>query len=191
MDLKGSKTEKNLLKSFAGESQARNRYTYFSGVAKNEGYVQISAIFSETADNESIHAKRMFKFLESGSALEITASYSAGRMGKTAENLEASAAGENEEHTLLYPSFAKTAREEGFDKVDEMYENISVAEQQHEKRYRALLANVKNGTVFKKDKPVTWRCSKCGFIHTNTEALAHCPACNHPQAHFEILAENW
>jgi rubrerythrin len=188
--VKGTKTEKNLLASFAGESQARNRYTYFASVAKKEGFVQISNIFSETADNESEHAKRMFKFLEGG-MVEITASYPAGKISITAENLAASAAGEHEEHTLLYPGFAKTAQEEGLPEVAAMYKSISVAEAQHEKRYRGLLANVENGTVFKKDKKVVWRCANCGYVHEGTEAPKNCPACNHPQAHFEVLAENW
>jgi rubrerythrin len=188
--IKGSKTEKNLLGSFAGESQARNRYSYFASVAKKEGYVQISNIFEETADNEKEHAKRMFKFLEGG-MVEITASYPAGKIGATAENLAASAAGEHEEHTLLYPGFAKTAMEEGFPEVASMYKSISVAEAQHEKRYRGLLANIENGKVFKKDGKVMWRCSNCGYIHEGVEAIKNCPACNHPQAHFEVLAENW
>jgi len=188
--LKGSRTEKNLCASFAGESQARNRYSYFASVAKKEGFVQISNIYTETADNEKEHAKRMFKFLEGG-MVEITASYPAGKIGTTAENLEASANGEQEEHTLLYPSFAKTAREEGYPEVAIMYESISVAEKQHEKRYRGLLANVKNNTVFKKDGKVYWRCANCGYIHEATDAPKMCPACLHPQEHFEVLAENW
>jgi rubrerythrin len=188
--IKGSKTEKNLLASFAGESQARNRYTYFASAAKKEGFAQISNIFEETADNEREHAKRMFKFLEGG-MVEITASYPAGKIGITAENLAASAAGEHEEHTLLYPGFAKTAQEEGFSEVAAMYKSISVAEAQHEKRYRALLSNIEKGKVFKKDGKVFWRCSNCGYIHEGIEAPKNCPACNHPQAHFEVLAENW
>jgi rubrerythrin len=188
--VKGSKTEKNLLTSFAGESQARNRYTYFASAATKEGFVQIGNIFGETADNEKEHAKRMFKFLEGG-MVEITASYPAGKIGTTAENLAASAAGENEEWTLLYPAFAKTAREEGFAEVGAMYDSVSVAEAQHEKRYRALLANIEQGKVFKKATKVKWRCANCGYIHEGTEAPKLCPACNHPQAHFEVLAENW
>ena len=188
--IKGSKTEKNLLTSFAGESQARNRYTYFASVAKKEGFVQISNIFEETAGNEREHAKRMFKFLEGG-MVEITASYPAGKIGATAENLAAAAAGEHEEWTLLYPGFAKTAQEEGFSEVAAMYKSISVAETQHEKRYRALLSNIEKGKVFKKDGKVFWRCSNCGYIHEGAEAPKNCPACNHPQAHFEVLAENW
>jgi rubrerythrin len=188
--LKGTKTEKNLCASFAGESQARNRYTYFASVAKKEDLIQISNIFTETADNEKEHAKRMFKFLEGG-MVEITASYPAGKIGTTAENLAASAEGEHEEWTIVYPGFAKTAQEEGFPEVASMYKAISVAEAQHEKRYRGLLANIEKGKVFKKDGKVYWRCSNCGYIHEATEAPKNCPACNHPQAHFEVLAENW
>ena len=188
--IKGSKTEKNLLTSFAGESQARNRYTYFASAAKKEGFIQVSNIFEETAGNEKEHAKRMFKFLEGG-MVEITASYPAGKIGTTAENLAASAEGEHEEWTLLYPGFAKTAQEEGFPEVTAMYKSISVAEAQHEKRYRGLLSNIEKGKVFKKDGKVFWRCSNCGYIHEGTEAPKNCPACNHPQAHFEVLAENW
>jgi rubrerythrin len=188
--LKGSQTEKNLCASFAGESQARNRYSYFASVAKKEGFVQIQNVFLETADNEKEHAKRMFKFLEGG-MVEITASYPAGKISTTAENLAASAAGEHEEHTLLYPSFAKTAREEGYPEVAVMYEAISIAEAQHEKRYNGLLANVAAGKVFKKDAKVVWRCANCGYIHKGTDALKMCPACLHPQEHFEVLAENW
>lgn len=188
--LKGTKTEKNLLASFAGESQARNRYTYFSSVARNEGYIQIADIFEETADNEKEHAKRMFKFLEGG-MVEITASYPAGKMATTAENLKAAAEGEHEEQTLLYPGFAKTAREEGFPKVAEMYEAIAVAERQHEKRYNDLLKNIQDNKVFKKDKSVKWRCNNCGYIHEGVEAPDTCPACLHPKKFFEVLAENW
>lgn len=188
--IKGTKTEKNLCASFAGESQARNRYSYFASIAKKEGYVQISGIFEETADNEKEHAKRMFKFLEGG-MVEITASYPAGKIGTTAENLAASAAGEHEECTVLYQGFAKTAQEEGFPEVATMYKTISVAEAQHEKRYRAMLANLEQGKVFKKDGKVYWRCANCGYIHEAIEAPKNCPACNHPQAYFEVLAENW
>jgi rubrerythrin len=188
--IKGTKTEKNLCASFAGESQARNRYTYFASAAKEEGYVQIANVFEETAGNETEHAKRMFKFLEGGT-VEITASYPAGKIGTTAENLAASADGEHEEHAELYPAFAKTAQEEGFADVATMYKMISVAEAQHEKRYRGLLANIEKGKVFKKDGKVYWRCSNCGYIHEATEAPKNCPACNHPQAYFEVLAENW
>ena len=188
--IKGSKTEKNLLTSFAGESQARNRYTYAASVARNEGFIQISNIFQETADNEKEHAKRMFKFLEGG-VVEITAAYPAGKIGTTAENLEAAAEGEYEEHSMLYPGFAKVAREEGFPGVAAMYDAVSNAEKQHEKRYRALLANVKQGKVFKKDQSVKWRCINCGYIHEGPEAPKMCAACNHEQKHFEIVAENW
>jgi rubrerythrin len=188
--IKGSKTEKNLLATFAGESQARNRYTYAASVARNEGFVQIANIFEETADNEKEHAKRMFKFLEGG-VVEITAAYPAGKIGTTAENLEAAAEGEYEEQSTLYPGFAKVAREEGFPAVAAMYDAVSNAERQHEKRYRALLANVKQGKTFKKDQTVKWRCINCGYIHEGPEAPKLCPACNHEQKHFEILAENW
>jgi rubrerythrin len=190
MGLKGSETEKNLLKAFAGESQARNRYTYFSGAARKEGYVQISNIFEETANQEKEHAKRFFKFLEGGD-LEIAAAFPAGKIGSTAENLKAAADGENHEHTKLYPEFAATAQKEGFADVAAAFEKISVAERQHEKRYRGLLANIKGGTVFKKPTEVVWRCLNCGYLHTGAEALELCPACLHPRAHFELLAENW
>ena len=188
--VKGTETEKNLLKSFAGESQARMRYTYFSSAAKKEGYVQIAQIFEETANQEKEHAKRMFKFLEGG-MLEITASYPAGVIGSTAENLKAAAGGENEEWTELYPSFAKTAREEGFEAVAKMYEAVCVAEKQHEKRYLGLLKNLEDGTVFKKNGKIVWRCLNCGYLHEGTDAPETCPACLHPQAYFEILGENW
>lgn len=188
--IKGTETEKNLLKSFAGESQARMRYTYFASIAKKEGYVQISSIFEETANQEKEHAKRFFKFLEGGD-LEITAAYPAGKMATTAENLLAAATGEHEEHSELYPAFAATARKEGFEEIAQAWEAISVAEKQHEKRYRDLLANIDNGTVFAKPQPITWRCRNCGYLHTGTEAPETCPACVHPQAHFEVLGENW
>lgn len=188
--IKGTETEKNLLKSFAGESQARTRYTYFASIAKKEGYVQIADIFEETADQEKEHAKRFFKFLEGGD-LEITAMYPAGKMGTTAENLLASAMGEEEEHAELYPAFAAVALKEGFPQIAAAWKAICVAEKQHEKRYRELLANIENGQVFKREKPVTWRCRNCGYLHTGTEAPELCPACIHPQAHFELLGENW
>ena len=188
--IKGTETEKNLLKAFAGESQARNRYTYFASVAKKEGLVQMADIFAETADQEKEHAKRFFKFLEGGD-LEITACYPAGRVGTTAENLEAAAAGEHEEWTELYPAFAAKAREEGFEAVAIVFEKICIAEKQHEKRYRDLLTNLNEGKVFKKDGKVMWRCRNCGYIHEAEEAPAMCPACAHPQAHFEVLGENW
>ncbi|MDD2478895.1 MAG: rubrerythrin family protein [Victivallaceae bacterium] len=188
--IKGTETEKNLLKSFAGESQARNRYTYFASVAKKEGYVQISNIFEETANQEKEHAKRMFKFLEGGD-LEITATYPAGKIGTTAENLAAAAQGENEEWTELYPAFANKAREEGFEAIALAYENIVIAEKQHEKRYLDLLKNINEGRVFEREESVTWRCINCGYLHEGKNAPKMCPACIHPQAHFEILGENW
>ncbi|EAT14532.1 rubrerythrin family protein [Desulfuromonas acetoxidans] len=188
--VKGTDTEKNLLKSFAGESQARTRYTYFSSIAKKEGFVQISDVFAETADQEKEHAKRFFKFLEGGD-LEITAMYPAGRMGTTAENLLAAATGENEEHTELYPAFADVAQQEGFPEIAAAYRAICVAEKQHEKRYRDLLANLESGQVFKRGESVVWRCRNCGYLHEGTEAPHLCPACIHPQAHFELLGENW
>ncbi|MGV8075145.1 MAG: rubrerythrin [Syntrophobacteraceae bacterium] len=188
--LKGTQTEQNLLKSFAGESQARNRYNYFGSAAKKEGYVQIADIFDETAAQEKEHAKRFFKFLEGGD-LEITACFPAGRIGTTAENLLAAAAGELEEHSVLYPDFAATARKEGFVELADIWDAVSIAERQHEKRYRELLANIKNGRVFKRDKEVTWRCRNCGYLHTGKEAPDTCPACDHPIDHFELLAENW
>ena len=189
-EIKGTETEKNLLKSFAGESQARNRYTYFASAAKKEGYVQISAAFAETADQEKEHAKRFFKFLEGG-CVEITASFPAGAIGTTAENLKAAAGGEHEEWSELYPAFAATAREEGFPAIATVFDMISVAEKQHEDRYLGLLKNVEAGTVFKKGEVTTWRCRNCGFVHEGEEALNACPACAHPQAYFEVLAENW
>lgn len=188
--VKGSRTEKNLLASFAGESQARNRYTYFASKAREEGYMQIADIFQETADQEKEHAKRFFKLLEGGD-LEITATFPAGAIGTTAENLAASAAGEHHEHTEMYPGFARVAREEGFEAAAMVWDAVSVAEKQHEKRYRGLLANVEAGTVFKRSAPVVWRCRNCGYLSTGTEAPKACPACAHPQAYFELLAENW
>ena len=190
MDLKGSETERNILTAFAGESQARNRYTYFASAAKKEGYVQISAIFEETANQEKEHAKRLFKFLKGGE-VEISAAFPAGVIGTTAENLKASAAGERHEHSEMYPGFAEVAREEGFEAIAKVFEAIAVAEKQHEKRYLGLLANIEARTVFKKDKPIVWRCRNCGYLHAGTEAPQLCPACAHPQAHFEVLAENW
>jgi len=190
MDLKGSKTEKNLLTAFAGESQARNRYTYAAGKARKEGFVQIAQIFEETANQEKEHAKRFFKFLEGGD-VEIQGAFPAGVIGTTAENLKAAAGGEHHEWTDMYPGFAKVAREEGFEAIAMVIDAISVAEKQHEKRYLGLLANVEAGTVFKKGAPVVWRCMNCGYVHEGTEAPASCPACAHPQAHFELLAENW
>ncbi len=190
MSLKGTQTEKNILTAFTGESQARNRYTYFASQAKKDGFVQISAIFTETADQEKEHAKRFFKFLEGGD-LEITATYPAGKMATTTENLLAAAMGENEEHTELYPAFAGVALKEGFPEIAAAWNAISVAEKQHEKRYRDLLANIENGRIFKREQPVTWRCRNCGYLHVGEEAVEQCPACIHPQAHFELLGENW
>lgn len=190
MSLQGTETEKNILKAFAGESQARNRYTYFSSKAKKDGLVQISNIFTETADQEKEHAKRLFKLLEGGQ-VEITDTYPAGVIGTTAENLQEAADGEKHEHTEMYPEFAAIARKEGFDKIADIFTAIAVAEKQHEKRYRALLKNLNEGKVFRKDNKVIWRCLNCGYIHEADEAPCVCPACAHPQAHFEILAENW
>ena len=188
--LKGTKTEKNLLTAFSGESQARNRYTYFSKKAKDEGYVQIANIFEETANQEKEHAKRLFKFLEGGE-VEITASFPAGVIGSTYDNLKEAEAGEHYEETEMYPGFAKVAREEGLEAIAMVFEAIAIAERQHEKRYRELAENVKNKTVFKRDKSVVWRCLNCGYIHDAAEAPQLCPACAHPQAHFELLGENW
>jgi rubrerythrin len=188
--LKGTQTEKNLLTAFSGESQARNRYTYFASKAKKEGYVQISEIFTETANQEKEHAKRLFKFLEGGE-VEITGAFPAGVIGTTLENLKDSAAGEHYEQTEMYPEFAKTAREEGFDTIASVFEAIAVAEKQHEKRYVDLAANIEAGIVFKRDEKVTWRCRNCGYLHEGSEAPEVCPACDHPQAHFELLGENW
>jgi len=188
--IKGTRTEQNLLKSFAGESQARNRYTYFAGVARKEGYIQIADIFEETANQEKEHAKRFFSFLEGGD-LEITACFPAGRTGSTAENLLASATGEYEEHSQLYPAFAAVAKDEGFPAIAALWTAVSVAEKQHEKRYRELLANVEAGRVFARDRDVVWRCRNCGYLHTGKEAPAVCAACLHPKDHFELLGENW
>ena len=188
--LQGTRTESNLLKAFAGESQARNRYTYFASAAKKEGLQQIAAIFEETASQEKEHAKRFFKFLEGGE-LEITASFPAGVIGPTLENLKAAAAGENHEHTELYPGFAAVAREEGLEEIAEVFEAICVAEKQHEKRYRELAANLEADRTFSRDGKVVWRCRNCGYLHEGTDAPDLCPACAHPQAHFELLGENW
>ncbi len=188
--LKGTQTEKNLLTAFAGESQARNRYTYFAGQAKKEGYVQMADIFTETANQEKEHAKRLFKFLEGGE-VEISAAFPAGVIGTTLENLKAGAAGEHYEYTEMYPGFAKTAREEGFETIASVFEAIAVAEKQHEKRYVDLAANIEAGRVFKRDEKVVWRCRNCGYLHEGSEVSEACPACAHPQAHFELLGENW
>jgi len=187
---KGSQTEKNLLAAFAGESQARNRYTYFASAAKNEGYEQISAIFLETADNEKEHAKIFFKHLQGGD-VEITAMYPAGIIGKTADNLLAAAEGEKLEWGSLYPGFAKIAQEEGFPKVAESFTEVAQVEQFHEMRYRKLISNIKEDSVFKKKNPVKWHCRNCGYIHEGMEAPKDCPACKHAQSYFEVLAENW
>jgi rubrerythrin len=188
--LKGTRTEKNLLAAFAGESQARNRYTYFAGQAKKDGLVQISDIFLETADQEKEHAKRFFKFLEGGE-VEITCAFPAGVVGATLANLKAAAAGEHHEHTTLYPGIAKIAEDEGFKDVAAAFRAISVAEKQHEKRYVDLAANIEAGRVFKRDAKATWRCRNCGYLHVGASAPELCPACLHPQAHFELLGENW
>lgn len=188
--IKGTRTEKNLLTSFAGESQARMRYTYFASVAKKEGYEQIAAIFSETADQEKEHAKRMFKWLEGG-AVEITASYPAGVIGRTVDNLQAAAAGEHEEWSADYPHFADVADEEGFPEIAAMYRAIAVAEKGHEERYRAFVKNIETARVFAKEGETVWQCRNCGYIHVGKEAPEVCPACLHPQAYFEVKKENW
>ncbi len=188
--IKGTQTEKNLLTSFAGESQARNRYTFFASAAKKEGYEQISAIFLETAEQEKEHAKRMFKYLEGG-AVEITACYPAGVIGKTKDNLKAAAAGENEEWVEAYPHFAEVADAEGFPEIAEMYRRIAVAERGHEERYLAFLKNIEEGTVFKKEEEVVWQCRNCGYLFIGKEAPAECPACLHPQAFFEVKKTNF
>ncbi len=188
--LKGTKTEKNLLAAFAGESQARNRYTYFASQAKSEGYEQIAGLFLETADNEKEHAKRFFKFLEGGE-VEITAAFPAGKIGTTAENLKASAEGENYEHTTMYPEFEKVAMEEGFPEVAAAFKFVGKVEVAHEKRYLILLENVQKNMVFKKEKTVKWKCRNCGYIHEGPEPPEKCPACVHPKTFFEIFAETY
>ena len=188
--LKGTRTEQNLLKAFAGESQARNRYSYFSSQARKEGYEQISWIFSDTADNEKEHAKRFFKFLEGGD-LEIMAAFPAGTIGTTAENLKAAAAGENYEWSSMCPEFAAAADNEGFAEIAKVFREIARAETGHENRYLALLANLERGEVFKRTTPVRWRCRNCGYISEGVDAPDECPACAHPQAHYELLAENY
>jgi rubrerythrin len=188
--VKGTQTEKNILTAFAGESQARNRYTYFASKAKKDGYVQISTIFEETANQEKEHAKRLFKLLEGGE-VEISAGFPAGVIGTTLENLQEAAAGENFEYTIMYPEFAKTAMEEGFKDIAAIFSAIAVAEKQHEKRYKDLAANIEAGRVFKREEKVTWRCRNCGYLHEGTEAVDECPACEHKQAHFELLGENY
>ena len=190
MSIKGTKTEQNLLKSFAGESQAKNRYTYFAKVAKKEGYEQISAIFAETAAQEEQHAKVFFKYLEGG-MVEITATYPAGIIGTTLENLKASADGENEEWTDLYPEFARIAEEEGFRDIANSYKNIAKVEKEHEIRYRKLVENIEKGQVFEKGEEVFWYCRNCGYIHFGKKAMEKCPACQHPKAYFEMHAKNY
>ena len=190
MDLKGSQTERNLLIAFAGESQARNHYTFFASQARNDGYIQISAIFEETANQEKEHAKRFFKYLQGGE-VKIECAFPAGVVGTTAENLLAAANGEHHEWSELYPVFSAIAEKEGFNAIGIIFEKISVAEKQHERRFRGLLENIQNSLVFKRDQSVKWRCMNCGYVHEGPEAPAACPACAHPQAYFELLAENW
>ena len=188
--LKGTQTEKNILTAFAGESQARNRYTYFSKQARKEGFVQVADIFEETANQEREHAKRLFKLLEGGE-VEIVGAFPAGVIGQTVDNLKASAGGENFEWTEMYPGFARTARDEGQEAIAMIFEAIAVAEKQHEKRYLDLAGNIMADKVFKREESVVWRCRNCGYLHEGTEAPEMCPACAHPQAHFELLGENW
>ena len=188
--LKGSQTEKNLVIAFAGESQARNRYNYFAGAAREEGLMQIADIFAETADQEKEHAKRFFKFLEGGN-VEVTESFPAGTIGNTLENLRAAAAGEEHEWTEMYPGFAKIAREEGFEQVAKAFDAVSIAEKQHGKRYTDLADNLEKGRVFKRAGKVVWRCRNCGYLHEAEDAPKVCPACLHPQSYFELLGENW
>ncbi len=188
--LKGTRTEKNLLTAFAGESQARNRYTFFASQAKKEGYHRIAHVFLETAEQEKEHAKRLFKFLEGGE-VEVSASFPAGKIGTTLENLLAAAEGENYEHSQMYPEFARIAREEGFPEIAAVLEAIAEAEKFHEKRYRALAEKVKDGTLFKRGTEIVWRCRNCGYIHVGEEAPEECPACAHPRGYFEPVCENW
>jgi rubrerythrin len=190
MSLKSTRTEKNILTAFCGESQARNRYTYFAAQARKEGYVQMADIFEETANQEREHAKRLYKLLEGGD-VEVTATFPAGVIGTTADNLREGAAGERYEHTEMYPGFARIAAEEGFNSIAAIFTAIAVAEKQHEKRYLDLLANIDNNRVFARAEPVVWRCRNCGYIHDGSAASTNCPACAHPQAHFELLGENY
>ena len=190
-ELKGTETEKNLLKAFAGESQARNRYTYFASKAKKEGYVQIQSIFEETANHEKEHAKRLFKYLKSGEELEITAGFPAGAIAGTMDNLKAAAAGEHYENTTMYPEFAAKAREEGFKDIAKTFESIAVAETYHEKRFLALVENIEKDRVFKREKKVVWRCRNCGYLYEGTEAPDVCPACAHAKAYFELIPDNY
>ncbi|MFH1653324.1 MAG: rubrerythrin [Pseudomonadota bacterium] len=188
--MNGTKTEKNLLTAFAGESQARNRYTYFASKAKNEGFIQVSRIFEETANQEKEHAKRLFKFLEGGD-VEIQAAFPSGVIGSTASNLTAAAAGEHHEWGRMYPDFAKVAREEGFEDIAKVFESIAVAEKMHENRYLGLLKNIEEGKVFKRDEKVVWKCQNCGYLHEGDEAPKACPACAHPQTYFELFVKAW
>jgi rubrerythrin len=190
MNLKGTQTEKNLLAAFAGESQARNRYTYFASQARKEGYQQIAAVFEETANQEKEHAKREFKFLQGGE-VEVAAAFPAGVIGNTLENLKAAAAGEHYENTEMYPGFAETADKEGFTEIAEVFRSIAVAEKRHEDRYIALAKNISDGTVFKREKPVRWVCRNCGYVHEGTEPPDVCPACAHPKSHYELEAANY
>lgn len=190
VQLIGSHTEKNLLTAFAGESQARNRYTYFAKQARNEGYVQIAQIFERTADQEKEHANRLFKFLQGGET-QVVASFPAGVIGNTLQNLEAAAAGENYEYTLMYPDFAKIAKDEGFIEIASAFSAIAVAEKQHEKQYLDFVDNITGGRVFKRDNSVIWYCANCGYLHEGPEPPVICPACAHPQAYFQLLGENW
>ncbi|MEM2999748.1 MAG: rubrerythrin [Candidatus Bathyarchaeales archaeon] len=190
MDFKGSKTEKNLLAAFAGESQARTRYTFFASIAKKEGYEQIAAIFQETADNEKEHAELFFKHLKGG-IVELQAAYPAGVIGSTEENLKAAAEGEKMEWGTLYPNFAEVAEQEGFSDVAQTFRMVAKVEAYHERRYLKLLENVKQGKVFKKDKPIKWKCRNCGFVYEGTEAPEKCPVCSHPRSYFEVWCENY
>ncbi len=188
--IKGTQTEKNLLIAFAGESQARNRYTFFASKAKKEGLMQISEIFLETANQEKEHAEQFFKYLEGGE-LEITTSFPAGVIGTTFDNLLSAAQGEEYEWSVMYPAFAKIAKEEGFDDIAQTFESIIIAEKQHDRRYKALAKNIEEGRVFKRNDTVTWRCRNCGYLHEAKQAPSVCPACKHPQAYFELLGENY
>ncbi len=190
MELKGSRTEKNLLTAFAGESQARNRYSYFASQARKEGYMQIAAIFEETAEQEKEHAKREFKFLQGGE-VEIAAGFPAGQIGSTIENLQAAAAGERYENTQMYPGFADVADEEGFSEIAAVFRSIAVAEKRHEDRYVALAKNIAEGLVFKRSEPVRWVCRNCGYVHTGAEPPESCPACAHPMSYYELEATNY
>lgn len=189
-NLQGTRTEKNILTAFCGESQARNRYTYFSKKARKEGFIQIANIFEETANQEKEHAKRFFKLLEGGE-IEIVGSFPAGTIGTTIQNLKASAIGENQEHTIIYPGFAKIAKDEGFEKVATVFKAISVAEKQHEKRYSDLADNIEKNKIFARETSLKWRCINCGYLHNGNNALVKCPACDHSKAYFELLGENW